>query len=141
MKTRILIITAALLMSFSAIFAKDIKPVPASIVNELNREFKEISNLQWKTTDNYYKASFIDNGQPMEVFYSYEAKLIGISKSIKPEQLPMNLAKEAKEKGALHQVTQLFELLTDRGTEYFITFNTGKEIKTFKSDGNDWIRY
>lgn len=141
MKTRVLIITTALLMSFSAIFANDIKPVPKSIVNELNREFKEISNLQWKTTDNYYKASFIDNGQPLEAFYSYEAKLIGVSKVIKLNQLPMNLAKEAKEKGAPNQVTQLFELLTERGTEYFITFNTGKEIKTFKSDGYDWVRY
>ena len=53
----------------------------------------------------------------------------------------MSLIKEAKQKGFTNEMTELFELLTERGTEYFITFNTGKETKTYQSNGNGWNHY
>lgn len=141
MKKKLFIATVAFLMSISQIFANDIKPVPALIVNELNREFKNVTNLEWKTTDNYYKASFNVDATAMEAFFSYEGDLIGVSRNIKLTQLPLSLAKETKQLLGVTQPTQLFELLTDRGTEYFITFSNGKEGKTFKSDGYSWSRY
>ncbi len=141
MKKKFLTATVAILMSFSTIFAKDIKPVPALIVNELNREFKNVSNLEWKTTDKFYKASFTADGTSMEAFFSYEGDLIGVSRNIKLSQLPLSLARETKQLIGVNQPTQLFELLTDRGTEYFISYNIGKEVKTFKSDGYSWSRY
>jgi hypothetical protein len=141
MKKKILTATVAFLMSFSAIFANDIKPVPTLIVNELKREFKNVSNLEWKTTDNFYKASFTADGNSMEAFFSYDGELIGVSRNIKLAQLPLSLVKETKQLIGVNQPTQLFELLTDRGTEYLITFNTGKDVKTFKSDGYSWSRY
>jgi len=141
MKKKILIATTAFLMSFSAIFANDIKPVPALIVKELNRGFKNVSNVSWKTTDDFYKASFIMDGTSMEAFFSYAGEVIGVSRNIKLAQLPMSLVKDTKHLIGVNQPTQLFELWTDRGTEYFITFDTGKKVKTFKSDGYSWSRY
>lgn len=141
MKKTILTATVAFLMSFSTILANDIKPVPSLIVNELNREFKNVSNLEWKTTDKFYKASFNADGTTMEAFYSYEGTLIGVSRSIKLVQLPLSLFKETKQLIGVNQPNELFELLTDRGTEYFITYSVGKEVKTFKSDGYSWSRY
>lgn len=141
MKKKILIATVAFLISFSTIFANDTTPVPSVIVKELNREFKNVSNLEWKTTDNFYKASFIADGTSMEAFFSHEGNLIGVSRNIALAQLPLSLVKEAKQLIGVNQPNQLFELLTDRGTEYFITYNVGKELKTFKSDGYSWSRY
>jgi hypothetical protein len=53
----------------------------------------------------------------------------------------LSLVKETKKLIGVNQPTQLFELLTDRGTEYLITYSVGKEVKTFKSDGYSWSRY
>ncbi len=89
----------------------------------------------------FYKASFTIDGRSLEAFYSYEAQLIGVSRNISLDQLPLSLMKETKEKGTANQITELFELLTDKGTEYFISFNTGKEVKAYKSNGYYWTRY
>ena len=141
MKKKLILFLASFLMTLSVTFAQNIKPVPTSIVNELHQEFKNASNVQWKTTDNYYKASFTVDGNPLDAFYSFEDQLIAVSRNITLEQLPMSLIKELKNKAATNQVTELFELLTDRGTEYFITFKNNKESKTYKSSGYSWTRY
>jgi hypothetical protein len=143
MKKKIFTVTAAILFTFSAAFARDIKPVPDAIVSELQQEFKNASNVTWKTTPTFYKAAFTVGNNPLEAFYSYEGRLIGVSRKITVDQLPLGLIKKVNEKGAATEITDLFELLTDRGTEYFIRYGTGKGQKTFKSSGGfpSWSRY
>jgi hypothetical protein len=143
MKKKILTVTAAILFTLSATFARDINPVPDVIVGELKQEFKNASNVIWKTTPTFYKAAFTVGGNPIEAFFSYEGQLIGVSRKITIDQLPLSLIKKVNEKGAATEITELFELLTDRGTEYFITYGTGKGQKIFKSSGgfHSWSRY
>jgi hypothetical protein len=141
MKKKFLGLTAAILMTLSVTFAQEVKPVPNAIANSFQQEFSTASNVQWKTTDNFYKASFVINDAPSEAFYSFEGALIGVSRHIDIDQLPMNLIKDTKEKAAMGQVTDLFELLTDQGTEYYVTFENDKETKTYKSTGYSWTRY
>ncbi len=141
MKKRILVLTAVFLMSLSATFAIDTNNIPESIVKALNNEFQNVSDVEWKSTPDYYKASFIVAGNSLEAFFSYDGILIAQSRKISMDQLPMSLVKEAKEKNSANPVTDIFELLTNRGTEYFITFNTGKEAKTYQSNGNGWNYY
>lgn len=141
MKKKILIATAAFLMTIPTTFAKDSSPVPDHILTVLRQDFDDVKNVEWKTTSNFYKASFVSDGLSIEAFYSPLGQLIAQSRQMDISQLPMGLIKEAKKIGKEDQVSDLFELLTDRGTEYFITFNTGKDIKTYKSNGYSWSRY
>lgn len=141
MKKKIITVAAALMLVITATFAQDAAPVPSAIVKELQLEFTGADNVQWKTTSNFYKASFTVGAQPLEAFYSFDGQLIATSRKISLEQLPMSLIKEAKERSSVNEVTDLFELLSDRGTEYFITFGTGDEAKTYKSGGYTWSRY
>ena len=141
MKKKLLVITAALIFTVSATFANDPNPVPATIINELHQEFETASNIVWKTTASFYKASFTTNTQSLEAFFSYDGRLIGVSRKLRIDQLPLVLIKEASEKGAAAEITDLFELSSDRGTEYFLTYGSGKEQKTFKSTGSSWSRY
>jgi hypothetical protein len=141
MKKKILTVFAAILFTLSATFARDINPVPDAIVGALQKEFKNASNVTWKTTAIFYKAAFTFDGKPLEAFFSYEGQLIGVSRNISIDQLPLGLIKEVKEKGANSEITELFELLTDRGTEYVITYGTDKGQKTYKGMGTSWSRY
>ena len=141
MKKKIFVATAAFLMTLTATFAQDNNPVPDAIVKVLHQDFKNESNVHWKTTANYYKASFTVDGQSIEAFYDFDGKRIGVSRFLHVEQLPMSLVKEVKDKEAFYTLSELFELLTDRGTEYFITYKNDKETKTYKSDGNSWWLY
>ena len=140
MKKTFLAATLALLMIASTTFANGVTP-PEKVVSGLHQDFSNVTDIQWKATANFYKASFIQDNKAFEAFYSFDGERIGLSRNLTIDQLPMNLIKEAKLKGGSSQVSELFELQTDRGTEYFITFKNDKGIKTYKSTGDLWSRY
>jgi hypothetical protein len=141
MKKKFLVLATTLIMAFSATFAKDNSTVPASIQTELHQKFADANDVQWQTTANYYKATFTINGHQLKAFYSFDGDLIGMSRQINVDQLPMALIADVKEKSATNKITDLFELLTDRGTEYYITYQGDKGSKTYKSTGDYWTRY
>ena len=143
MKMKFVLLTTAFVLSLSGVIAQDgnPKPVPSEIAMQLQQEFKNSNNVQWKTLSNSYKASFMLGGSILQAFYSFDGQLQGVSRNISVEQLPMSLAREVKENTPAYSVTELFELLTERGTEYFITYKGDKETKTYKSSGGSWTRY
>jgi hypothetical protein len=141
MKKKLLVLTTAMIIAFSATFAKDTKSVPAFILTELHQKFADANDVQWKTTANYYEAAFTINGHPLKEFYSFDGELIGMSRQISVDQLPMALIPDVKEKSATSKITDLFELLKDRGTEYYITYQGDKGTQTYKSTSDYWTRY
>ena len=141
MKKKIILMTAAMLMSISVMFAQDAKPVPSFVAKELEAEFDNVSNLQWKTVDQFYKATFMTDGRQLEAFYTADGTLTALSRYLTVDQLPLALIKQVKEKTMNYGVSDLFELLTDNGTEYFLTIGNEKEIKKFRSAGSTWVRY
>jgi hypothetical protein len=141
MKKKFLVLTTALILTFSATFAKETPSVPATIVIELQQKFTNANDIQWETTANFYKATFTIDGQSLKAFYSFDGQPIGLSRQINVDQLPMALIRDVKEKSANNTVTDLFELLTDRGTEYYITYKGDKDIKSYKSNGEYWTRF
>jgi hypothetical protein len=141
MKKEIIVLTAALLLTASTMFAQEARQVPSVVVNELHKEFKDISDLQWKTVSELYKATFTVDGSQREAFFSADGSLTALSRKLSIDQLPLALVKEVKEKATTYGIADLFELLTDNGTEYFLEINNGKQSKRYRSDGYGWIRY
>lgn len=141
MKKQLLALFTAAILTVSTAFAATDQPVPNAIVNAFNKEFKHDGDVSWKSTENFYKASFHINGQLLEVFYDFSGKMIGLSRFISVEQLPLTLIKDVMKKSESYTVTELFELLTDRGTEYFVTYSDGADKLVYKSMGSDWVRY
>ena len=141
MNRKIIVLTAAFLMSISVMFAQEVKTVPPFIVKAMQAEFKDAVNVQWKMVDPFYKVILTVDETELEAFYSAEGKLTAVSRKLTIDQLPLALMKEVKEKAKTHTISDLFELLTDKGTEYFLSITNEKETKTFRSDGQDWERY
>jgi hypothetical protein len=140
MKKKIILFAACLLLSTSAIFAQS-KSIPAPVVAEFQTSFKGITDVQWKTAGPLYKASFILDQYPIDAFFSIDGKLTATTRKLSENQLPMILIASMREKQKNAEVTDLFEVLSDRGTEYFFVVDNGKQKKVFTSDGEDWIRY
>ena len=141
MKKKIVLLTTAFLMTVSVIVARNNATVPEKINQSLQQDFKNVSNIQWKTTENYYKATFHQEGQQLEAFYSFEGTLIATSRYITVNQLPLSLIKEVSKLGTPDMISDLFELLTEKGTEYFITIKNDKTSRNFRSTGYTWSRY
>jgi hypothetical protein len=68
-KKKILVFTTAFLVTITATFANNTTPVPQSIIKQLNHEFQNINNVEWKVTPGYYKASFTVAGNSLEAFF------------------------------------------------------------------------
>ena len=131
----------ALVLAFTistATFATNDNPVPTKVVTKLNADFKVDGNVKWKTTADWYKASFVSNNQIVDAFYSPQGKFIGVSRLISPAQLPMLLAKEVTEKAKSATVSNLFEMYTERGTEYYISYKNGNKEENFKGTAFGW---
>lgn len=140
MKKITTLLTAVLIIAASVSFANDTTPVPDRIAKALTLDFEKPSNIEWKTTDAFYKASFTTNAQALEAFYNAAGELIATSRKVSVDQLPMSLQKDLKQKAPIYHEEELFELLTDRGTEYFVRFNNGSTAKSYKSMGGSWVR-
>ena len=121
-------------------FAGNEQPVPTKIVNKLNTDFKVEGDVKWKSTEDWFKASFVSNNQIVDAFYSPQGKFIGVSRLISPSQLPMMLNREVEQKGKTATISNLFEMYTDRGTEYFITYKNGDKEENYKGTSFGWER-
>ena len=141
MKKKFILMTAAMVMTISVMFAQDMKPVPSFVIKELEAEFKNVTNLQWKTVDQFYKATFTTDGRQLEAFYTVDGTLTALSRRLTVNQLPLALIKDSKEKTINYEISDLFELLTDDGTEYFLFLSNAKETRKFRSEGSTWTRY
>src|SRR4051812_21712050 len=105
MKKKFLVLTTALVMAFLATFANDNSPVPASIVTELHQKFADANDVQWQTTASFYKATFTIHGHQLKAFYSFDGELIGMSRQISIDQLPMTLMDDVKYKSTTNKIT------------------------------------
>ena len=141
MKKRIIAFSTAIIMITSMSFASDVRPIPTSVITAFEHEFEEAININWISTNDFYKAFFTVDEFFMEAFYSLDGELIAVSKKITFDQLPLTLLKKAKEKVGNYHVSSVFELLTDKGVEYFISVENGNDKKIFKNIGYTWIRY
>lgn len=141
MKKITTMLAAFILLAASVSFAKDSSPVPDQIAKALTHDFDKPSNIEWKTTDAFYKASFTIDDKALEAFYNTNGELIATSRKISVDQLPMSLQKDLKKIAPVYNEEELFELLSDRGTEYFVKFNNGTTVKSYKSIGGSWSRY
>ena len=142
MKKKLLILGSALTMASYFVFAAAPPNVPVSVQNELQQEFKGATGVTWKTTDKFYKAAFSQNGQNLEAFFATDGNFIGVSRNITIEQLPLVLIEEAIKKTQDNKLTSLFEISSNRGTEYYMSLQNAKgKTIIYKGDRESWSRY
>ena len=138
MKKQITVLAAALLLTISTFANKLYSDIPSKILNEFKKEFVQASNVNWETKAKHYKVKFNLNEQNIEAFYSLNGNLLGVTRYISFTQLPLHLQKDIKEKYVGYSITDLFELSTDNGTEYVISFEKGFKKISLKGSGMNW---
>ncbi len=140
MKKQITVLAAAILLTIGTTFANKLNNgIPNRILKEFNKEYVQASNASWEIKATYYKVKFILNEQSIEAFYSFEGNVMGVTRNITFNNLPLHLQKEIKEKYTGYKITNLFELSTDNGTEYVITFENHQERISLKGNTMNWV--
>ncbi|MDB5277377.1 MAG: hypothetical protein JWR61_2332 [Ferruginibacter sp.] len=141
MKKKILAFASAFTLTMSAVFATTPTDVPATIVTELHKDFKTANDVEWKTTDKFYKATFTSNGIRLEAFYGTDGNFLAVSRNLTADQLPLPLIMDTEKKTDGGSVTDLFEISSSNGTDYYMTVKKARRTISYKSTGDTWSRY
>lgn len=92
----------------------------------LKAEFASAGNIQWKLTDNYMKASFLWNGQQLEVFYNYNGETIAKSRAIEVSSLPLSAQQTISKRYADYRIAEAIEYESQEGENcYYVSLVKG----------------
>ena len=142
MKKQIIIWALLLVTTISSGFAHTGGNVSDKVSEKFNKEFADARDVQWEQGKNFYKATFSMNEQVMFAYYSTEGKLLALSRNITPAQLPINLYSSVKKNYDNYWVSELFEIVINNETAYYITVENSDQKVVLKSNGTSgWEMY
>lgn len=128
MKKLTTIATAALLLFSVSAFASNGDEVTAKVKFAFEKDFTKAKNVNWKKTGDFYFASFIMNDFIVDAAYNEEGELIGISRKIAIEQLPLSISLALSQKYSGYTISEDATELTFNGeTKYFVTVVNAKQ--------------
>ena len=131
-----LIVTLAIAICSLPVFAADV--VNQKVLNAFNNEFTTAAEVQWSAGQDYFKASFLYNGKYVFAYYDYEGELLGLARNLSPVDLPIALQTNLKKNYEGYWVSDLFEVVKNDDTNYFITLENAETKLMLKSEGNGW---
>lgn len=133
-----IIITAVLAVAMAAGAFAAPKKVNAAILANFETEFKMASNVTWIVTHDYTKAAFTTGNTNMEVYYSSAGEIIGKSRSITLDELPVNAKRIFAKKFAGYEAKEAIRFDGFDEAAYYISGENEKESVIIKvTDSND----
>ena len=141
MKKTITTLFAALMLISTVTFAQGIIP-SEKLQKEFSLEFAQATDVKWEKVADYYKASFIEDGQYFTVYFNASNKLESISRNIGTNMLPLSLQKDLKNKVSESSwIADCFELSMENGTEYYVVVESENEKTIYQAGDYNWSVY
>ena len=128
---------AATLVTASAFASGDEANTKA--INSLKKEYKNATNVEWKVTDLYTKASFSWNHQHLEVFYNKDGETIAESRAVDLNSIPLKAQQLLERKYADHTIAEAIEFNSEQdGLCYYVSVvkNNSKKILKITPEGS-----
>jgi len=138
MKQFILSIATMLMMgvSISAFAGKnDDGGVNQQAVRSFKKDFTGASNIMWEQRENFTKATFSLHGQVLFAYYNNNGDLQAVVRNITSDQLPINLLASLKKEYDGYWISDLFEIVSDDQTNYYVTLENSDKKIVLKSQG------
>jgi hypothetical protein len=139
MKNKILIGAFIFITGISSAFANGNEEVNGNIIRSFQKEFAGAQNVQWVTTKEFVKATFVLNEQVVYAYYGQNGSLLGVTRNILSGQLPINLLTDIKKNYGNYWISDLFEMAANNENVYYLTLENGEHKIVLKSSGtNGW---
>ncbi|HVU98793.1 MAG TPA: hypothetical protein VHE34_26405 [Puia sp.] len=140
-KQFILSIATMLMMgvSISAFAAKNEDgTVNQLIVKSFKKDFNGASNIIWEQRDTYTKATFSLHGQVLFAYYNNNGDLQAVVRNITSDQLPISLLSSLRKEYGNCWISDLFEIVSDDQTSYYVTLEDSDKKVVLKSQGTEF---
>lgn len=138
----ILIAVALLAGTFTKSFATDVVPaVEPSVLKSFNATFASATEVDWSSTQDFYKAQFALDGRYVDAYYHADGTLMAVTRHISATELPVILQTALKNKYKNQWVSDVFELTKDGSLQYYVTIEDADSKIVLKSVATDWNTY
>lgn len=128
-------IATLLMMGVSAFAANNDGNVNQQALRAFKKDFSNASNISWEQKDTYTRATFSMNGQVLFAYYNTNGDLQAVVRNLVSDQLPISLLAELKKDYNDYWITDLFEIVTDGQTNYYVTLENSDKKIVLKSQG------
>lgn len=119
----------------SASFSFAAEPANQKILNAFKADFSSVGTVSWKPSNNQgiYEGIFTQNGSEVHVFYTEEGEMIGSSRFIQKDQLPLLVQQAITERYGSYAMSTLIERVQDGATTYFVNLQNQKHALMVQS--------
>lgn len=105
---------------FTSAFAGD-ENVSRKIKDVFTADFQHASNVSWKITKDYVKATFVDDNQIKEAYYTPSGEFIGDGKLIGLTELPAKFTYKILKDYSNYSIDEVIEFHhVTEGTKYYL---------------------
>ena len=136
MKKSLLFAVSIMMIAANSFASAGNEVVDKKIAEAFTKTFAGATAVKWNTTNQYTKAEFVLDGIYRSAFFAPDANLMGLSRNLTTQELPLELSDELKSAYKNYWVTELFEYVTAEEGSYYITLENADKIIVLKSDFN-----
>lgn len=125
------VLTAIVMLLSVSAFATEPEKVTQVVKAAFENDFSKASKVSWERSNDFYFASFTLNNAVVDAAYTQAGELIGTSRRITTEQMPLSISLAIAEKYQGYQVAKsVIELTFEGVTRYYVTVsNESQELK------------
>ncbi len=137
MKKFKIVLTAIVMLLAITSFAMEPVKVSAVIKAAFEKDFSKASQVNWERSSDFYFASFTLNDEVVDAAYTENGELVGTSRRITPEQMPLSISLAITEKYAGYAVKNSVVELTFEGvTRYYVQVENDRRLLKLKCFSN-----
>jgi hypothetical protein len=138
MKKTILTLAVVAITLGSTAFAGEIN-VDKRVRRAFEKEFAGAVDVKWSTFEDYIKVDFSLNDVVLIACYNAEGEKLAVIRNIQFSILPLVLQFDQKKHFPDYWVSQLFELVNEGGTHYYLTLeNANQKIQLVSHGSSEW---
>jgi len=133
----------ALVLTLSTSFAfTGEEAINKQALTAFKNEFAGATDAAWTAGNNFYQVAFTLSDQKLFAYYNAEGEFMAVTRYISSSQLPLNLQTSLKKSYKNYWISDLFEVASNNGTGYYVTFeNADTKIVLKSTDGSSWSLY
>ncbi len=136
-KLQTILAAAALLFATSAFAAKGPTKVSSVVKKAFEQQFSTASNVNWEKEDNFYFATFRQNDRDISVAYDDNGELVGTSRSVTVDELPLSITMAIAEKYEGYKVGKnVSEISFEGENSYYLLVENNKQTIKLKCYSN-----
>jgi hypothetical protein len=131
------VLTAIVMLFATTAFATEPIKVSPVVKAAFENDFSKASQVRWEKSNDFYFASFTLNNLNVDAAYTEGGELVGTSRRITAEQMPLSISLAIGEKYKGYLVDKsVIELTFEAVTRYYVTVSNESQTLKLKCYSN-----